>query len=280
MSATSEPRRGQHPHDREPEPAAAADDERAPAGPRSPPISRLTPVRREVDAVPAGGAVGEHVRARRRSAPGRSCRWPAPAAVWSPALERRPSPPTAPSVSSVGGVPRSRRAASRRRRRRPRTASMPVCCAQATPPTRTGAGRHVVAATAARRCARTVLTGPCSHQPRSVQYAVKSANVRDLQVDHPLARRDVAVEPGHDHAHREAVLDRQRLAVHRDREHRVAVVGERRQRRAAGPAVVGGLQHGVGAGLHAGLVRAGRRAGRRSTRRCRSGRRRPGWRRS
>ena len=101
-----------------------------------------------------------------------------------------------------------------------------------------------------------------------------------LEVDDPLARRDVAVEAGHHRPHREAVLDRQRLAVHRHRQDRVAAVDQRGQRGAAGPAVVGGLQHGVGALLDPGLRRAGRTRGRRSTRRCRSGRRRPGWTRS
>ena len=104
-----------------------------------------------------------------------------------------------------------------------------------------------------------ILTGPRSPQPRWVQYASKSVEAGDLHVDDPLGRRDVAVEAGHDHAHREAVLDRQRLAVHRHREHRVAAVGEGLERGAAGPAVVGGLQHGVGAGLRR-RPRPGRRA--------------------
>ena len=73
------------------------------------------------------------------------------------------------------------------------------------------------------------LTGPCSDQPRSVQYAVNESKRRDLDVDDPLAGRHVAVEPGHDRPHREPVLDRQRLAVHRDRQHRAAVVGQRRR---------------------------------------------------
>ena len=98
------------------------------------------------------------------------------------------------------------------------------------------------------------MTGPRSDQPLSVQYAVKSVEAGDLEVDHPLGRRDVAVEPGHQHPHREAVVDRQRLAVHRDRQHRVGPgVGELLQRGAAGPAVPRGLQHRVGAALDAGL---------------------------
>ena len=40
----------------------------------------------------------------------------------------------------------------------------------------------------------------------------------------------------------------QRRAVHRHRQHRVAAVGQRLERGAAGPAVLGGLQHRVGAG--------------------------------
>ena len=74
-----------------------------------------------------------------------------------------------------------------------------------------------------------------------------------LEIDQPLGGGHVAVEPGHHHPHREAVLHRQRLAVHGDGQHRVAVVGERGQRRTAVPAVPGGLQHRVGPGLHAGL---------------------------
>ena len=43
------------------------------------------------------------------------------------------------------------------------------------------------------------------------------------------------------------MLDRERLAVHVDRQHRVAlVIGQRGEWRAAGPAVLGGLEHGVG----------------------------------
>ena len=74
----------------------------------------------------------------------------------------------------------------------------------------------------------------------------------DLQVDEPLGRRDVAVEPRDDHAHGEAVLEGQGLAVHADGEHRVAVVGEDRQRGGGGePVGAAGQDH----------VRPGERAG-------------------
>ena len=133
------------------------------------------------------------------------------------------------------------------------TASIPVCCAHATPPIRTSpaATSDPEPGTSIRD---DILTGPCSAQPRSVQYAADLVEPGDLQVDDPLAGGDVPVQPGHDRAHREPVVDRQRLAVHRDREHRVAVVGQRDQRGPAGPAVVGGLQHRVGVRVHAGQL--------------------------
>ena len=130
---------------------------------------------------------------------------------------------------------------------------MPVCCAHATPPKLHGSPAEHVRARPRhvdpRRDLHRALLAPAPLGP--VRRDLVEA--RDLHVDHPLARRDVAVEPRHDRPHREAVLDRQRDAVHRDREHRVAVVGERGQRRPAGPAVVGGLQHGVRARLRPGL---------------------------
>ena len=75
-----------------------------------------------------------------------------------------------------------------------------------------------------------------------------------LELGHPLGRRDVAVQAGDDHPYREAVLDRQRRAVHPDGQQRLAVgVGQHVQRRARGPAVVAGGQHHVGARLRPGL---------------------------
>ena len=130
---------------------------------------------------------------------------------------------------------------------------MPVCCAQATPPIRFSPASN----SSSRRGTSMrddIFTGPSSPQPRCVQYAEMSSNLRHLPVDHPLAGRHVAVQAGDERADREAVVDGQRLAVHGDRQHRVAVVGQRGERGAAGPAVVGGLQHGVGAVLDAGLA--------------------------
>ena len=75
----------------------------------------------------------------------------------------------------------------------------------------------------------------------------------DLDVDQPLGGRDVAVQAGDDHADGEAVLERQRLAVHADGDEGVAVlVGERAERRADGHVVGARGLDGVGARLDAG----------------------------
>ncbi len=65
--------------------------------------------------------------------------------------------------------------------------------------------------------------GPRSDQPRGVQYATSSANRGDLELDEPFRGGHVAVESGDDQPYREAMFQRQRLAVHADGEQRVPV---------------------------------------------------------
>ena len=72
-----------------------------------------------------------------------------------------------------------------------------------------------------------ILIGASVAQSRSVQYAVLVVVRRQRHAGDPLAGADEAVEAGHDHPRREAVLARQRLAVHADRDHRVAAVERR-----------------------------------------------------
>src|SRR4051794_40225530 len=67
------------------------------------------------------------------------------------------------------------------------TFSMPVCCAQACPPTRT---EPALTSPPSRGTSTrdSVLTGPFADQPRSVQYAVKSSNrVTSRSVTHLVA---------------------------------------------------------------------------------------------
>ena len=101
------------------------------------------------------------------------------------------------------------------------------------------------------------LGGPAALDPVRRRSASKVVSSRSTS---HLRGRHVAVEAGHDHPHREAVLERQRLAVHPDGEHRVAAVHRDRGRGADGQPV-------DGAGRPAGRRRVRRRprsAGRRS----------------
>jgi hypothetical protein len=61
---------------------------------------------------------------------------------------------------------------------------------------------------------------------------------------------DITVEAGYDDADGKPMRDRERLAVHPDREHRVAPVQQRRGRRADGEPVDGARHQLVRAGLH------------------------------
>ena len=83
---------------------------------------------------------------------------------------------------------------------------------------------------------------------------VEVGEAGQLQLGQPLRGRHVAVEAGHDHPDREAVLDRQRLAVHADGEQGVAAVAQHRGRGAGGEPVDRPADHLVGAGLRIGLV--------------------------
>ena len=91
-------------------------------------------------------------------------------------------------------------------------------------------------------------------QSRSVQYACCGVVRRQGHPGDPLAGAHEAVEAGHDHARREAVLAGQRLAVHADRDERVTAVERHVERRRDGhPVDVGGEDlvglGGVDAGL-------------------------------
>ena len=164
--------------------------------------------------------------------------------------DRRRCPPTAPRCRRWGSRPswtRSQAPPSSATS----TAAIPVCCFHATPPTSTRPGSTSAPDAGdvdARGDLDRPLLGPAALGPEGRDVG----EAGHLEVDDPLGRRDVAVEPRDDRADREAVLDRQRPAVHGDRQHRVAVVGERGERGGAGPAVLRGLQHAVG-------VRRGRR---------------------
>ena len=131
------------------------------------------------------------------------------------------------------------------------TFEMPTCCAHAMPATTTvpaclrapGTGVSI---------RDSVLIGPLLRPAARHPVRVVGRERRELHVHDPLAGGHVAVQAGHDHAHRKAVLDRQRLAVHGDREHRVAAVHERGDR--------GADRHAVGRPHHQ-LVRVRMDAG-------------------
>ena len=171
--------------------------------------------------------------------------------VWSPGSTVDLAGPLHPGVVARHPAP-ARPPARRRRRAATSTPSMPVCCAQATPPTGPARPRPRRRAGYVDPRLRSSPAPARTSRARSSRRSIWSNRVTSMSTTH-LRRRDVAVEPRHDHPHREAVLDRERLAVHRERQHRVAVVGQRGQRGAAVPAVLRGLQHRVGARLHAGL---------------------------
>ena len=143
------------------------------------------------------------------------------------------------------------------------TRSMPVGCDQAIPATVTRpAGTE-------REAAREVDPRlgldrrPLRPSRAAASRPGRGAERGELQVGDPLGGRHVPVEARHHHPHREAVLGRQRLAVHPDREHRAAVrLQHDVDRGAGGPAVDAGAEQLVGPGPDAGLqqdARAGRR---------------------
>ncbi len=97
------------------------------------------------------------------------------------------------------------------------------------------------------------LIGASSTQPRRDPVLVELVERRQLDLGQPLGGRDVAVQAGHDQPRRVAVLERQRLAVHADRDQGVAAV-EGGDGEAARVPVDGAADDLVGAGVDPGLV--------------------------
>ena len=95
-----------------------------------------------------------------------------------------------------------------------------------------------------------VLIGPSFDQPRGHPVAVEVLPRRQLDAVEPLRRRHVAVEAGDDQPGGEAVLGRQRLAVHRHGDERRATVEADLRREAGGEAVDGAADDLRRAGLH------------------------------
>ena len=259
-----------------PAPRTAADAGDAPGAAARPPL-RTRPQRTvTLTRVPAGRAVRGDRPPLLRSGSRRRVGGPhlegVLARAWRPSARttaaRCPTDTVGASVASCHG-PSSTRTSTRR---------MPRCWAHATPATVTGP-----AVSRLRRAGRVdaglgldrALRRPAARHPVRVEVV----EAGELELGHPLGGRDVAVEAGHHHADREAVLDRQRLAVHADGEQGVAAVAQHGGRGAAGPAVDRAADDLVGAVLAARPRRAGPRAARRASGRCRSGRRRPRWRR-
>ena len=98
------------------------------------------------------------------------------------------------------------------------------------------------------------LMSVCCAQPPTHPVRLLRGERGRLDVDDPLAGRDVPVQPRHDDPGREAVRHRQRLAVHADRDHGVAAVHHDRGRGTDRHAVVRGHQQLVRAVVHAGLT--------------------------
>ena len=143
---------------------------------------------------------------------------PGPRRHWRTTAPRCPSWGTRPRSASAHAAPSSWYS----------TFSIPVCWAQALPPMRTEPAldlgpvtRHVDAGLGLDR----PLLRPAALGPVGLELVEPG----HLEIDQPLGGGHVAVEPRHHHPHGEAVLHRQRLAVHGDGQHRVAVVGERRR---------------------------------------------------
>ena len=99
------------------------------------------------------------------------------------------------------------------------------------------------------------LLGPAPRDPVGVETLPRG----QLDLAQPLRRRDVAVQPGNHQPRREAVLDRQRLAVHTHRNQRVPSVQRHRRREADGESVDRPADHLGGARLDPGpLQQVGR----------------------
>ena len=202
-----------------------------------------------------GGPDPHRVLARRSPATGRTtaarCRW-------------RPSGAASPAAHGPSSTCTS-------------TLLIPRCCAHATPATVTAPalrsapsrGRVDPRLGLDRR-----LRGPAARHPVGVEVGEPG----QLDLGDPLAGGHVAVQAGHHHPHREAVLDRQRLAVHPDREQRVPAVAQhrgracRRSSRPPSAAPPGRRRAADRASSSSVLDRRAEPAAR-----CRSGRRRPRW---
>ena len=131
------------------------------------------------------------------------------------------------------------------------TARTPRFCAHATPPNVTGprgdvltAAGHVDAGLRLDRSARRPA------QPRPVRLGPVES--RQFQVDHPLGRRHVAVQPRDNQTRRVSVFGGQRLAVHSYRQQGVAAVGERIDGGTDGEAVDRRRQHHIGVTVNTG----------------------------
>ena len=96
--------------------------------------------------------------------------------------------------------------------------------------------------------------GAFASQPRGTQYWSKASNVVSSMSGQPLGGGHVAVETGDEEAGGEPVVDRERLAVHADDEHRRALAVDGIDREPAGVAVDRATDDLVGALLHAGFL--------------------------
>ena len=175
--------------------------------------SRLTARQRadvHADRVPAGRRPRDTARRWCRSAACRCGRWRAPGACAARSWSASRCRPTAARCRSRARA-RAGPAARRRCRPGPRPSATPTCCSQATPATvdrlADGQLRARLRGVDARRDDDRRLLHPALGDPVRVERGER----RRLDVDDPLAGRHVPVQARHDHPHREAVLDRQRL---------------------------------------------------------------------
>ena len=230
---------------------------------------------RDHDLVLTGGAVRE----RRDPIGGLGApvarRWRAPAGVCCPAWRR-------PTRTATGARCRSCPAAASSASRhgpsstRTSTRSIPRCWAQATPATSDAVRPRPCANGCGRVDPRLGLDRGLLRPAPLDPVGVEGVERRQLHLGHPLRRRDVAVQAGHDHADREPVFERERFAVHRDGEHRVAPVHHDRGRGC--PTVNPSTERETSwsaRGVDPCLLQQGLRAAHRPSARCRRTGRRP-----
>ena len=227
----------------------------------------------EVDAVVALGAVRRTARPAPRAGSRRALSI-ARASTSASRVRRSSGTPTAPTCRSTGRR-RVRHRATRRRRLRTCTRPIPAVH-------RPGDATDGDLARAIDSRCGACRSGPSSSPARASTSRAGSSTRRSppsvvrREVGDPLRRRHVAVQAGHDHADRIAVLRGQRLAVHGDRQHRVTAVHDHVERRAARPPVGRPARQLLGRRPGARPRRGGPSAARPATGRCRRGRRRPG----